>query len=1241
MASSVRPVQQPGLTASSVLGAGEDRVHNSRSHTRDNLGSPVGSQSITVTRTLEVKPATPRSLAMNQTHPAEVQSFVRSTPSEHEPLRAASHAGHLRLPAIPHISAIDLNQPVSRGHLRSVPRPKTASGSTDLVPAPFLPPSLPPFMQSRRWARMCEPPRPKTSGHERAVSEEVRPMTLREVSFEQQRAAWKHTLPVSKVETVNENDSVVEAEGFCRPVSLPTWQLIRAARGTRGRSEPTNSLFRRLAPQRARNSTKQSRRQSVEKLPPRMSRSSQIGRKRAVSDLRQRAGMSHRRAISSHVVNLDVISSGAVIGRPSSPVPSLHDPEKAKRFSEECEALLTNKDFEKDFLSTSAEPSHSATSPSDRPKASDDREVMLDSSGAQVLEPSHLVSNNTSHPNTNNLLVSPQPPARTSSKGGARLATIVQMTKPACIPILNGFKDGSLIAPDDASEHAAPQPTSPTHQPSRIPFRMASVASTVDKPSKPPRTAKSTDTLTLIEAQIRSTPQPCLGTFPTPEAAPSLETKKPLGPSGTPPERPLPDLPAESISVGSRTPTRSSSSPSKRDSDPSPPIPAPTAQRTQFVFETMEPSQRSMTQPAAPITTTISASKPATVSAAEEQVPETPTSIYSQASLASELSGTQRYARHDKSHFRAERMNQLKRRIKADLEREHRISEERDENETERQATSAASLPRPPRSAEHEMKQRQSLDQLDQFPAVPASRPASRTSHHSGPSRRADSRTRSHARQSSRTSSRLSHRPAVPRITTRQTLGTSQIRVLVDTDPVTGHFRAGAMTPEPSPVHESNGVEASPRKSTLKTVRSSHLPTRIDEDEQATATAPRRRPSLRSIRSHASAISARHSAAGSRQSRRRPSADTITGSMIDSSDDENLLLSVSKNGRRKLRRRWNSNDVRTVQGLYDDLDEYYDTLIRQEQELQQQREEIQMMVRVLAPIGRANGLRTVMFPAEKHEFVDPGVSLDDVRSTRAPSVASTTRPTHDRPVPASTDMPCPLRTTTSSRRDKRVSKSSSRAKLDAASAALDNVIKERPVSDVSSASATTDVSRGSRASKDNSAAEGSMTDPFEYDVGPAKAAVAAAAAASTGKKHGIAIHGRTASEASAKGKSLTSSSSRPQSRGTTSVTAANAARDNVPMHRPPPVAKVIPRATLSEEEEEEREDREVTVPKPGAGAGHGGSGGGGGGGGALRSSSALSADSSSRGSSEHRLSVNHVFTRTEEMDRMLSVISSL
>lgn len=1217
---SIRGEPQAENTAAVNWDAEDDGAQSDISFREGASGPPGNPQTITVTRTLEVKPATPQSLTSGVMHPTGPRSFVQGPACNNEQLSTASSAPHLRLPDIPNVSCIDLNEPVALVASEPGPRPKTAPGPTESRSLYTTQPKLPPFMQSRRWARLCEPPRPKTSGHGRVVSEEARPMTLREVSFEQQRAAWKQLPPTSDVQAVNRAESIASAHGFCRPVSTPMWQLIRAARSTRARSEPSNNIFRKLATQRTSKASRHSRRQSVEKTPPRISRSSQMGRKRAVSDLRKRAGMNHRRDVSSHVVDLDIISAEAVIGRrPSSPVPSLHDPEKAKRFSEECEALLTNKDSEKDFLIPLSLPSRSTTSAS-APSGSEicDSSRKVTNSGAMA-----KLRNQASKDSPGSFLAAPQPPARTSSKGGAKIATMVPMTKAACVPATTGLKDRVPAIPDKTSQQNALPAAATQSQPSKIPLRMASTASTISETSKGPRHAKSTDTLALIEAQIRTTPQTSrVESLKQKFTAGEVQNKQ-RGPAGTPPERPLPTLPAGSPSTRSNTPTQVSSTPSRRHSKQSQTSTPIEVQRTMPPDEAGVTPQCCSSRPPASDT---SPNGLAIIYTGKELAngvtPHTPTSPHSQESCEGE-STKYKFTRHNKNDFRAERIKELKQRIKADMEREHRISEEREVNMRGQQQEPTttcqdhdSSLPPP------ESKLQSSLDQLDQFPAVPASRPASRASHSGGVSLRGHSRTRSHVRQTSKASSRHSYRPATSRGSGRQILGASQIKVLVDTDPVTGHFRAGAMSPEASPLCEDHGLEASPRKSTLRYASSANLPSRIDEDKQINITSPRKMNSMRSLRSHASAISARHSTTGSRQSRRQPTADTPTGSLLDSSsDDDNLLLSVSRCGKRKLRRRWNSNDIRTVQALYDELEKYYDTLIRQEQELQKQREEIRMMVRVFAPMSRAQGLKTAMFSAEKQDFVNLGIDLEDVENAPAGVVANTFRQMRNSDGRSLSEKAGASNAASSPRNERNKFESPSKARLDAASAALDSAIKERPTSNISSASATTDVSGVNRSSRDNSAAEGSMTDPVEYEGCSSKLDDVLISAS----HHRAAIGAHNAYDLPIRGQSLTIGM---QNRGTTDVASSVKARENVPLHMPPPVASVIPRGTLSEEEEEDG-FLLTTVPQGFDAVNVRG---------LLRSVSALSGESIAE---EHRLSVNHVFTRTEEMDRMLSVIGSL
>ncbi|ETN40745.1 uncharacterized protein HMPREF1541_05025 [Cyphellophora europaea CBS 101466] len=1170
----------------------------------------IEQQSITVTRTLEVKPATPLSSKSDNGPPAGPRSYVQGAVAHgYHPL-ATSSVSQLLLPTIPTLSSIDLNEPVRLTTPRPPPRPKTAPSPSSVAEQPRPPPKLPPFMQSRRWAAMCETARPQTSAHDRAVSEETRTMTLREVSFEQQRAAPKRHLPVDTPQSVNENESVASTEGLCRPISLPTWQLVRMARGTRGSSQSTNSVFRKLTMHRSGASPKHSKRQSVEKPLPRLSRSSQMGRKRAVSDLRRRAGTGHKRNVSSPVVNLDGAFPGPLKTgrRSSSPVPSLHDPEKAKRFSEECEALLTNKDFEKDFLSPPAASIGNATSASREAAVAQNTSKQTKEDVVGEAKPAQCSPSSS-------LLAAPHPPVRTSSKGDARLATMVHMTKILGTPAVTSSTGDALVVSDVSSNQSAGQRAITQSQHSQIPCRMASAESTDTKKTNRARAAKSTDTLALIEAQIRDPVNFSRDGQMDQKFEAGLPHHKKLGPAGTPPERPLPDLPTTRPTSPSSLPVRASS------------VLSIGSTRRSLLSPLSEPERNRSTtavdvgscQGSIPILPKGLAIKHLDEDRVGDPAPTSPSSIYSQTSQVSGQSTKHKFVRHDKSVFRAARITEVRRRIQADRDREQRISEESERPGREEHNPVNIGLD-PPLPFPSALKEQSSLDQLDQFPPVPASRPASRTSHNSATIHRPHSRTRSHVRQSSKASSRYSYRHAIPRGQGGQILATSQIKVLVDTDPVTGNFRAGAMTPEPSPIREAHSPEHTPIKpSTLRTIRPAKLPSRIDENEQVNDVSPRKKTSTRSLRSHTSAVSGRHSMTGSRQSARRPSSDV---SHLESSDDEDVMpFSVGKNGKRKLRRRWNSNDIRTVQMMYNDFEDIYESLMQKEREVQQQRDEIQRMIRVFAASSRGHGLRGVMFPAERLDFADQNVTLlDDTRSLHTPNIARNV--TRGGQAPSVMSNTSAVRLASPARKGKHVNKSLSEARLDAASDALDTVIKARPVSNISSASATTDLSRGSGSSKENSAAEGSMTDPYEYDVGPAKALEAATLM----KDHGPGIREKGGSE-------TPDYTGRPQSRGTAKVSLAKS-RDAVPLHHPPPVAVNIPRGALSEEEEEEDDSQgrfsNTTVAKRSAAMES-----------ALavpRSASAASGDSSPE---EKRLSVNHVLTRTEEMDRMLNAISLL
>ncbi|KPI41553.1 uncharacterized protein AB675_9153 [Cyphellophora attinorum] len=478
----------------------------------DAANAPHGRKSITITRTLDVEsvsttagltPTKSASMEPLSTYGGSVNHYFAgpATSNGHQRgIRSVNSVGSL-LPSIPKMSAIDLSRPVElQQHQPMRSRPSTAAGVADAqqrepspppVPQSTVP-KLPPFRQSKRWARtyMCGDPSPSSTsrprsqgqpGHERVISEEDRPMTLREASFEQQRAIWKHAaampsdtqppVPVltpaeagaaafsqsREIVTLREavstaqpqqqiqpqqspgeqgqqpsdsprkphddtasiaTSAAAQSQGLCRPLSLPsTWQLVRASRAGRSSSSSTGNVFRKLTLHRSTGTTKHHRQHKRKSSgDPRAtidnggitvggpatvgirastSRSSQLPRKRAMSDLRKRAAgvggstavarrprsppQPHRRRTPSPFKRLRtpavhnsvaasaptdipaVEESQRPSARPASPVPSLHDPEKAKRFSEECEEMLSNSNFEKDFISPSVPVSRSPT----------------------------------------------------------------------------------------------------------------------------------------------------------------------------------------------------------------------------------------------------------------------------------------------------------------------------------------------------------------------------------------------------------------------------------------------------------------------------------------------------------------------------------------------------------------------------------------------------------------------------------------------------------------------------------------------------------------------------------------------------------------------------------------------------------------------------------------------------------------------------------------------------------------
>ena len=831
---------------------------------------------------------------------------------------------------------------------------------------------IPQFQQSSRWARKYAP----IVIPEDTKAEEAQPpvpeVVTTDTTFRSQPLPESQAIRRSEdTRIASDDESILQSGGFCRPASVPGWNHFKGSRVMRSHTVSTRWLSRSTSRRRHRRSKSEKSEiieHSQQRVPvPRHVRSKVgVRPKRGVENLRAFVSEDERGSVkhSKQIVDLDVIGHNPQHDQePKSPVPSLHDPEKDRRFSQECEAILSNVDFGKDWLLSDegAQPSlgppfqHDAYRDQTRREGPDNKG---DTSAPQVLAPTFKAPTLpditvTAAKTPDKVISRPDPPIRTSSRGGPKLATLVQITKPACIPILNGFRDTPL-----SSHHAmGKSPSDGATTPDQMhycgpPLRMPSANSRLTARSFDP--AASTDTLTRIEASIVNAPTAAVLESLREKTAFIVQSPKRKGPSGIPPERPLPELPSRqpetAVGTLANGHDRLSSVTTARAVVPAPVVHAEPVSLSAPTYTTSKHARDLAATKGLHIDATFtSADTSRPVNGADVK---TPTSVYSHESFDS-VNNSARTAR-----------NGL--RFRGDLKRRHinqhykKIPEE-DENKTE-VASQAPEGERNPISGAC-VKPQPSLDELDKFPLVPASRPASRSST-------SQSRSRSHVRQTSHASS--TNRAATSRgkadQSARQVLSQSNIMVLVDTNPTTSTFRAGAMSPTPS---MGSRRSDSPAKSLQHRG--------IHEVSQGRRNGPKSKPSMRSLKSQGSI----RSMATSKRARSRTSL-VMSGSPTSSDEDIMPLLSPTpKRSSYSARKRPTYTRAATAdlskeelrheaRKVSKQLDDQYHLILRQERRLRRQAEEIQMMRRIIAAMPRARdkNLADILDETEEEDLVD-------------------------------------------------------------------------------------------------------------------------------------------------------------------------------------------------------------------------------------------------------------------------------
>lgn len=807
---------------------------------------------------------------------------------------------------------------------------------------------VPQFRQSRRWARMHgwagpgttaptrSPPPPEslqtTDAPQHQSDAEDRALTLREASFEQQRAQLKpsgvlHSSPEAMERprlTSGSSSSSAQDGGFCRATASQYWRSVKTtvAMNPHGKSRKW----------RRRRSTKRT---------PMKPREATISRKsdRGVTSSKGRSANKmkvrhHARApvpdglqsTAMEAVQLsnddhDYGHDGAIARYSrSSPIPSLHDPEKDSRFSEECRKILTNVDFNRDWMLPAA-----SVLPAVRPPPvavpRPIRQITSDGiedSGQDVFghNTRGFASQSTRAragipppPRPIEELLRRQPAARKSSKTIGSLEAMLHMSKTRQPSAMSSQSDASEARGEVQAGTVAARRLSQSQSLLRLP----SSRSTTGPSLQTLRSAMSMDTLARIETQFQDSWPSNIPTELKKNSFSSTDSKH-SGPPSIPPERPLPALPVQAQQEA-QTGTRHRAEPG---SEASPRL---------TVLPLRTRKQPSDLQPSFPSDAKGRPSTDATSSS----------SLQNKSSLDS-LDSSQSLA-HNK--FRGSRADRVKEKRMRDLASSRKSSIESGPPLCNEDApTQMQTEVQPPNGAVPASSEKEELvDELDQFPSVPTSRPASMIhSHARGQSHSSRS---GHLRQLSKASSNYKWPNR-----SRQVLSQSNIFVIVDSDPVTARFRAGTMSPSPS----------------IGTVRRSESPSQVAKMAQASQPTPEgvaRETNARdqevSKASETSRLTPQKGRMASRSSSRRTSSSS--DDIQPSTQSQNSKSSSKVSPRSKKRRRWNSTDLDLIKILQQDLEEYYGTILQQEEKIRWQAHQMQMMMRVMAPMNRVRGLK--------------------------------------------------------------------------------------------------------------------------------------------------------------------------------------------------------------------------------------------------------------------------------------------
>ena len=944
---SVRLVQDPSSPAPILPLAAPKSVWETAEPTLIRMEDPGSRKSITITRCLEIESTLSAGNRTPRRPKVSIEASAAEAPSV-PMIRASKSAVALQkpLPSTPPRLSADERQSNATIARKSTAVSRDATSTEDKPKSN----KLPPFRQSKRWEKFYNH---QPAGLAAIETEGEGQKTAREKSIEQQRAELRYEVqsetpappalaPKLSLSSMHDNQSGVLSGGLCRPLSMPTWHAVKAERGPRRTSLPTKwatrvvSLRRKsgLTHKRSESVRSVSQDHSLRKVYMRR----RLRTKRAIADLRRRANFGSKTTVvedEEKVLNLDGIERRPTKDKRSpSLLAELHDPERARKWSAECEAMLSNPEFDDGFLAPTIQLtlSPNATKKSidfgiSSKQNQDDVSVLLKrspdrtaGSSVNVGDPISLFAERAPQGKpTEKPLFAPDPPERTSSRVGAGLAQVAYSTKPKCISILNGFNDDGSASPVEVVEGV--EATDTDVEPKRINFRQRMASTFSTRSAKGLEHAASNDTLARIESEALKSP--ALTTMEKVKQSTAFIMPPPRrkgdNPSGVPPQGPLPDLPSktEELIINSE-PHQDSTSTKDKDLSEAFPTLSPNALEMPNGYEPLQ-SGRSSRKPSKRSQSTTASkglsiqpvhNNPAT---AVDALP-TATSIYSQASLDSQQSSLLKkpYSRHDLSRLRSDRTQDVKKRYQSERNRERRISEE-DESKPEK---GAPTVPLPP--LPQILHGQPSVDDLEKFPPVPTSRPQSRTS-----TRRAQSRSGTHGRESSRTSS---NRHPARTLRQCQALERSDIKILVDADPSTGRFRAGAMSLEPSIAGSQDGSPTRfPRGSRQGSLREITKIGKVADKKAST----------RSLKSQGSSRKAR---IGSKPYR-RGSGD----SELDSEDEISGLLAPSNGKTSTLStRRKCPSDIQTNSNRHDNLE---NIVLRLDRRMRKQEDQFEKIMR--------------------------------------------------------------------------------------------------------------------------------------------------------------------------------------------------------------------------------------------------------------------------------------------------------